>query len=121
MSLTNTGENNLLNLFKGAGPYYLALYTTAPGESGGGTEVSGGGYARQQVTFGNPGSGSMSNSAAIAFPVATGSWGTVKGWGLVNASTSGDIVWYGTVDVAKEIAAGDIYRVDVGGMTLTMD
>lgn len=121
MSLTNTGEDRLLNLFKGDGPYYLALYTTAPTDAGGGTEVSGSGYARQQVTFGNPSSGSMSNSAAIAFPTATGSWGTVKGWGLVDASTSGNLVWYGTVDAAKEIAAGDIYRVDAGGLTLSMD
>lgn len=121
MSLTNTGETNMLNRFKEAGPWYLALYTAAPSDTGGGTEVSGGGYARQQVTFGNPSNGSMSNSAAIAFPTATASWGTVKGWGLINASTSGTLEWYGTVGTAKEIAAGDIYRVDAGGLTLSMD
>lgn len=31
---------------------YLALYTVAPTDAGGGTEVTGGGYARQAITFG---------------------------------------------------------------------
>lgn len=121
MSLTNTGEDKLLTLFKGAGPYYLALFTTAPGETGGGTEVSGGSYARQAVTFGNPSSGSMSNSSAIEFPVATASWGTAKGWGLFDAASAGSLVWYGSIDTPKELLAGDIYRIDAGGLTLTMD
>ena len=54
MSLTNYGEDKLLTLFKDAGPYYLALFTVAPGEEGGGAEVSGASYARQQVSFGFP-------------------------------------------------------------------
>ena len=45
----------------------------------------------------------------------------MKGWGLVDAATSGSLVWYGTVDAAKELAAGDIYRVDAGGMIINMD
>ena len=48
MSLTNHGEDKLLTLFKNEGPYYLALFTATPGETGGGTEVSGGSYARRQ-------------------------------------------------------------------------
>ena len=99
MSLTNHGEDKLLTLFKDAGPYYFGLFTVAPEETGGGTEVSGGAYARQQVTFGDPSSGTMKNSAAIEFPTATGSWGTAVAWGL----------------------AGDIYRIATGNLTLTMD
>ncbi len=121
MGLTNTGENTLLTLFKDAGVYYLGLFTTAPGEDGGGTEVSGGAYARQQVTFDAPSGGSMTNSAAIEFPTATSSWGTAVAWGLFDAAASGNLVWYGDITTPRELLAGDIYRVDAGNLTLTMD
>lgn len=50
MSLTNYGENWMLNAFKAGGTYYLGLFTSAPGEAGGGTEVSGGAYAVSGVS-----------------------------------------------------------------------
>lgn len=121
MSLTNHGEDKLLTLFKNEGPYYLALFTVTPGETGGGTEVSGGAYARRQVTFGNPSNGSMKNSAAIEFPTATASWGTAVAWGLFDAATSGNLVWYGSITDPKELLKGDIYRINANGLTLTMD
>lgn len=121
MSLTNTGENTVLTLIKNDGPYYLALFTAAPGEAGGGTEVSGGAYARQAVTFGTPANGSMTNSAAIEFPTATANWGTANAWGLFDAATSGNLIWYGDIDTPKELLAGDIYRITAGSLTLTMD
>lgn len=121
MSLTNTGENTILTLFKESKTHYLALFTTAPSETGGGTEVSGGAYARQVVTFGSPSNGSMSNSSAIEFPTATANWGTAKAWGLFDAATSGNLIWYGNIDTPKELLAGDIYRINAGNLTLTMD
>lgn len=121
MSLTNYGEDKMLTLFKDAGPYYLALFTVAPGETGGGTEVSGGAYARQQVTFGTASKGSISNSAPIEFPTATGSWGTAVAWGLFDAASSGNMIWYGNITTPKELLAGDIYRVNAKNLTLTMD
>lgn len=121
MSLTNTGEDRVLTLIKNDGPYYLALFTTAPSETGGGTEVSGGAYARQAVTFGAPSGGSMKNSAAIEFPTATANWGTATAWGLFDAATAGNLIWYGDIDTPKELLSGDIYRINAGSLTLTMD
>lgn len=121
MSLTNHGEDKLLTLFKNAGSYYLALFTAAPSETGGGTEVSGASYARQQVTFGDPTEGTMKSSAAIEFPTATEAWGTAVAWGLFDAATSGNLVWYGEITTPKELLAGDIYRINTGNLTLTMD
>lgn len=121
MSLTNHGEDKLLTLFKNAGPYYLALFTSAPNETGIGTEVSGGSYARQQVTFGAPSAGVMKNGAAIEFPTATESWGKAVSWGLFDAASSGNLVWYGTISDPKELLAGDIYRINTNNLTLTMD
>ena len=121
MSLTNYGENKMLSQFKEGNSHYLALFTVAPSEAGGGTEVSGGSYARQVVTFGTPSNGSMSNSAALEFPTATANWGTAKAWGLFDAATSGNLEWYGNIDTPKELLAGDIYRINAGNLTLTMD
>ena len=45
MSLTDYGENWMLNAFKSGGTYYLGLFTSIPGEAGGGNEVSGGAAA----------------------------------------------------------------------------
>ncbi len=121
MSLTNYGENRILGLYSGDGKHYLALFTAAPGEAGGGTEVSGGAYARQEVTFAAASNGSMKNNAAIEFPTATANWGTAVAWGLYDAATGGNLVWYGAIDTPKDLLAGDIYRINTGNLTLKMD
>ena len=123
MGLTNYGETLVLSLLKGSGTSYLGLLTVAAGEAGGGTEVSGGAYARQAVTFGNPstdGNGvtSMSNSAQIEFPTATASWGTVVGWAIYDALTSGNMLWYGTLSTSKAISTNDTILLHSGDLVL---
>ena len=56
---------------------YVALYTAAPTDAGGGTEVTGGSYARQSAAFSAPSGNQISNSAQVTFPEATANWGTV--------------------------------------------
>ena len=79
MSFTNFLETEILDhVFAGAAysapsTHYLGLFTSAPGETGGGTELSGSAYARQSVAFTTSGS-TTSNNAAVEFPTATGSW-----------------------------------------------
>lgn len=126
MSLTNYGEVKALTLLKNDATYYLALFTVAPDETGVGTEVSGGSYARQLVTFTTPstdgnGVSSMTNSAAIEFPRATLSWGTVTSWGLYDAITSGNLVWYGTLQTPKALDANDTIKVYVNELILKCD
>ena len=121
MSLTNYGEDRLLTLFRDDGSCYLALFTEAPGEAGGGVEVTGGAYVRQKVTFGDPVDGVMKNSAAIEFPTATESWGTAVAWGLFDAASGGNLLWYGSITTPKELLAGDIYRINSQNLTLSMD
>lgn len=94
---------------------YLALFTTAPTSDAGtgGTEVSGGSYARTAcgtssifpASSGSTGTepsvtpATVTNSAgAITFPMATGSWGTVLAWGIYDATSSGNLIcwdWLG--------------------------
>ena len=121
MSLSNYGENAVLRLVQEATPFWLALFTTLPAEDGTGAEVAGGGYARQSVTFGAPAGGLMSNAVAIEFPAATSDWGTATGWGLFDAESGGNLWWSGAVDIPKALYTGDIYRVNAGGLTLSMD
>lgn len=121
MSLTDTGENFMLNAFQVAGPYFLALFTALPDEAGNATEVTGGGYARQGVSFGPVAEGSMSTDAIIEFPTVIADWGVVTHWGLYTAETGGDLMWNGEVSPNREMVEGDIYRVSVGKLTLSME
>lgn len=99
---------------------YLSLHTATPGDDGTGTEVSGGSYARQ--SFASTISGNAaSNTSAIEFPTATGSWGTVSHVGVWDASTAGNLLFHGELSVAKTISSGDVFRVPAGDLDITLD
>jgi len=126
MSFTNFLETEILDhVFAGSAytapaTHYLALYTAAPGETGGGTEVSGGAYARQSVAFTTSGN-TTSNSAAVEYPTATASFGTVTHVGVFDASTGGNLMAYATLSSSKTIDTGDVFRVPAGDLDITLD
>lgn len=150
-NLSNWAEENILKLSVGKAAWtntnvYAALYTTAPGDSTSGTEVSGTGYARVQVSngtnsvFGNTyTSGSStgikndgtynatssglagSGSGIITFPQATASWGVVTAVALLDNSTGGNIIWYGTLTNSKTVDANDTVSFAAGDLQLTID
>jgi hypothetical protein len=99
---------------------YVGLYTSDPGEGNTGTEVSGTSYARQSVTFGSPSNGVSTNSAAVEFPQAGGSWGTVSHIGILDASSSGNLLYYTALDASKTIATGDVFRIAIGSLSVTL-
>ncbi len=93
---------------------YVALFTAAPSDSGGGTEVSGGSYARVQVTqtdanWNAPtgGNGLFDNANAITFPSPTAGWGQVTHWGIFDASSGGNLLLWGALTTAKTVNTGD--------------
>jgi len=101
---------------------YVALYTAAPSDSGGGTEVSGSGYSRQAATFdaaSSPG-GTTSNSAAVSFTSSGGSWGTITHMGIFDASISGNLIWHGAMTASKTIGDGDTLEFAIGNIDLTI-
>jgi len=125
-ALSNYLENKLLDHALGTASYtmptvYLALYTSDPTDADTGTEVSGGGYARQAVSFNAASGGSASNSSDITFPQATADWGTITHIGLRDASTGGNLLWYGALDVAKTINNGDTFEISAGDLVVTLD
>lgn len=126
MSFTNFLETEILDhVFAGAAysapaQHYLGLFTSAPGEAGGGTELSGNAYARQQINFTTSGD-TTSNNAAVEFPTATGSWGTVTHVGVFDAATSGNLMVYATLSASKTVASGDVFRVPSGDLDITLN
>jgi hypothetical protein len=98
---------------------YVALYTATPGPGGGGTEVSGGSYARTACTFSAASGGSLSNSANCTFPQATASWGTIAYFGIFDNATAGNLLYYGSLTASKTINSGDQLQFAAGGITVT--
>jgi len=103
---------------------YIALFTAAPSDSGGGTECSGGAYERATVTGGFTISGTAtraSNTSEIPFPTASGSWGTVTHVGIFDASTGGNLLFHGALTTSRSVVADDIFSfpADALGITLT--
>lgn len=102
--------------------WYVALFTSAPSDSGGGTEVSTGGYARQSVTFASatsPG-GTTSNSGAVSFTASGASYGTVTHVGIFDASTAGNLLWHGAMTASKTVEDGDTLEFSAGNIDLTL-
>ena len=124
--ISNYLENALINAtlrntaYTSPATVYVALYTTDPTDADTGTEVSGNGYARQSVTFSAPSNGATSNSAAVEFPQATGSWGTVAYIGIRDASSGGNLLYHTPLDASKTIATGDVFRIAIGSLTVTI-
>lgn len=125
MSFSDYLENKVLDHVFGGVSYtapttkYLALYTVAPTDSGGGTEVSGGSYARQSCAFTVSGN-LATNTSAVEFPAASASWGTIVAVGVMDASTSGNLMAYGDLTASKTIGTGDVLRIPAGDLDITL-
>ncbi len=107
---------------------WMALYTAAPSDTGGGTEVTGGSYARVNVagsSFWTAVSGTsptqIANTAAINFPTATADWGTVTHMGLLTASSGGTLLRWAALTASKVVQNGDTLSFAIGALVLTED
>lgn len=125
-AMSNYLENALINAtlrntsYTSPTTVYVGLYTSNPGEGNTGTEVSGGSYARQSATFGAPSDGVSTNSATLTFPTATASWGTITHVGILDASTSGNLLYYAALDASKTIGSGDVFTISSGNLSVTL-
>ena len=111
---------------------WIGLATDTGGpftEAGGGTELSGNGYARVLMdSAGGAGgnkwtvaSGQASNAVAVTFPVASGNWGTVRYIGIFDASTAGNLLVYGQLTTDRLINSGDTLEFAIGDLKVTLD
>lgn len=106
--------------------YYVALFTVAPTDAGGGTEVAGNNYSRvssanNTTNWNTAASGATSNKVAITFPVASGSWGTVVAFGVFDAASGGNLIVWATLGTAKVVGAGQAAQFAAGQLAITLD
>ena len=136
MSFSDYLEDKVLEHVFGGNAYtapstlYVGVFTSAASDTGPGTEVSGNGYARQSVAFTVSGTSptTAASNAAVEFPEATGSGGTVTYAGVFDASTSGNMLaWAQLTDPAdfvtalpKTMSTGDIVRLSAGNLKVTL-
>ena len=145
MGMSDYLENKLVDhIFRGRtftapAQVWVELYTAAPTDAGGGTPVSGGSYARatpgvnsdtawKATQGGTPAAasngtgGATSNPAALTFPAPTANWGTVTHYGLFDASSGGNLLFWDPLTVAKTINNGDAapsFAIDALTFTFT--
>lgn len=105
---------------------YVALITTAPSDANGTgiVEVSGSAYARVAVTnnstnWPNAASRVKSNGTTITFPTSTGSWGTVVGYALYDAATTGNFLAYGALGSSQTVGSGVTPQFAAAALTVT--
>ena len=131
-NLANYAENKVLELLVGKTAFttptaYVALFTAAPSDTGGGTEVSGGSYARKSTAgadWAAASGGSIQNANDIVFTTASADWGTVTHVALIDSSTSGgsnNYLWWGPLTASKVVNNGDIFKFLAGTLVMTLD
>ena len=90
------------------------------------TECTGGAYTRQAVTFGTITNGSVSNSGNLTWTTATdGNWGTITHVAVMDSDQSdsagqGNVLFYGSLDTAREILQDDTFQITSGSLTITL-
>jgi len=79
-------------------------------------------YQRQAITFGTISNGSVSNSDALTFPVATADYGTVEYVAVMDSATegSGNVLFYGALQTAREILQDDTFQIVAGSLTVSL-
>jgi hypothetical protein len=106
---------------------YVALYTATPSDSGGGTEVTGGAYARATVandlahfadaTGADP--ATKTNAQVITYAQASANWGTVTHFGIFDAVTAGNLLYWGALTTSKAVNNGDTASFAAGALAIT--
>jgi len=123
-NLTNTAENKMLDALVGTASYSadtpikLALVTANGNDATAGTEVSGGSYARQTITFNAASSGSISSASTISFtnmPTCT-----VVGIELWDSAGTPARLAYGALTSNKALTSGDTLEFAAGSITLSL-
>lgn len=126
MAMSNYLSNALANAvvrnvsYTSPANVYVALYSTAPTVSTAGTELTGNGYSRQNVTFSAPSSGAANSNVAVTFGPATGNaWPAAIAMSVTDASTGGNILYFKSIS-PQIVDVGDSLTLSSGNITVTM-
>jgi len=93
-------------------------------------EVNAGSYARQSITFGNAGAstdGTISSNATVSIPVATANYQSAGSTGnivthiaIMDASTSGNVLFFGQLTTSKTVSSGDQFTISSGNLSVSL-
>ncbi len=130
--LTNYGENELLDhvlvaTYSRPANWYISLCTADPGEAATGaniTEPAGNGYSRKAIdaNWDAAARRATANSAAVTFDEATGSWGTITHFAIVDSSSgAGNVIAYGEISPNKAITSGMNASIAIGDLDISWD
>ena len=105
---------------------YIALYTATPSDAGGGTEVSGGSYVRKSVAnnatqWPAAAAGAKANGEIIEFVEASADWGEIQAFGIFDAESAGNLMYWGPISPFKTVLSGDTAKFPVGDIDITED
>ena len=109
---------------------YLALFTNTSGSAAANLEAgtltdevstSATAYGREAVTFAAASGGSSATNATVTFDTATGNWGSITHVAIMDAETSGNVLFWGAVTTAKTIETGETFQVTSGNLTISLD
>ena len=126
MAMTNYLENKLLEAVVKNTAYttpttvYLGLFSSAPGEAGGGTELTGSNYSRVALTFGTASAGTTTTTADTTFATASADWTTAVSIGIFDAATSGNLLFYKNI-AGRKVKSGTALTIATGDLSLTLD
>lgn len=123
----NLGDHVLNNnTYTSPNPIFIALFTSATTDAGGGTEVTGGSYARVSVDssvtdqWNTPTtSGLFNNINALTFAQATANWGTVTNTAIYDASSGGNSLLHGALTASRTVNNGDTFEFAAGAFDIT--
>jgi len=61
-----------------------------------------------------------SNTGAVEYPTATANFGTIVAVGILDASSSGNLLAYANLDASKTVETGDVFRFNTGDLDVTL-
>ena len=110
--------------YTGAATLYLALFTANTGletnSPSAEVSTSGSAYIRKTVTFATASSGQSATNATVTFDTATANWGTITHVAVMDAESSGNVLFHGAVTTSKTIETGDTFQVTSGNLTVSL-
>jgi hypothetical protein len=128
---TQAHTDSVLNLLRGSGisaiTPYVGLFSTAPAnDASAGTELSGSGYARQSITFGAPATDTgnvrkIANTNTITFGPASADWSAAVAFGVFDASSGGNLIYWDSLTASRTILNGDSGQFAAGALVVNED
>ena len=126
MPMTNYLANQIGNAtltgtsYTSPSAWYAALYSTTPTANTAGTELTGNGYSRQSITFASAANGVVTSNSSVTFTNSTAAWPTIVAFGITDASTSGNLLYYKDI-AARNVQLNGNVILGTGNVTITLN